>query len=1192
MPEFVHLNCRSDFSLLEGCTTVEKLIKKAKESGMSAVALTDSGNLFGSARFYKEAKKQGIQPVLGISLDIQTDSAFHNVTLLAQNDKGWHNIQLMSSLGFLESLGEKPSINLEVLEKHSVGVILLSGDEKSRVASLLLKNQLNEAETVARDFARIFPERFYLEIMDHGLPEERKLIALLVDLGKKLSLPLVATNKVIYIEREHAEYQDTLQCIGTGQKKNDLGRTRRGFGEYCFRSAQEMEQLFQKYPEAVENTVKIAASCNVTMLFPGPLLPEFDVPATFDIDQQESTHEDTARVSLYLESLSDEAVAKTHKSYGKKPLNEVSSLVRAQYRKRLNSPVTRYFIYLSHRGLRKRYSTLTKEILDRLDYELGIIILMDFVGYFLIVADFINWAKDNEIPVGPGRGSGAGSLVAYSLRITDLDPLQYLLLFERFLNPERISMPDFDVDFCFERRGEVIDYVTEKYGKDSVGQIITFGTLKPKAAVKDVGRVLGISFNESNFITKFVNDKLVDPETDKPMKLKKMIQATPELKNLYDQGGIYKELFDTACFIEGMNRHASTHAAGIVIGKSHLTDFVPLYKDPKTGGISTQYTMELLEDCGLVKMDFLGLKTLTLVRNTLKLLKKRNIVIKEEEIPTQDEATFKMLCEGKSSMVFQFESFGMRKVLKKSQPKSIEELTALNALYRPGPMANIPQFAESKLGKRSISYPHPDLETILKPTYGVIVYQEQVMEIARKIAGYSLGRADLLRRIMGKKKKYLLPPEKIPFIEGAKKLGYSEKLADEVFELLVPFADYGFNKSHAAAYSVLAYMTAYLKANHPAEFLAANLTNEMANHDKLGEYIEEAKLMDLELAPPHVNLSEKYFAVHEGKIVFGLLGVKNLGDGPVDEILRARESKGPFRDLLDFLERVNNRVIGHKVVEFLILCGAMDGLGPNRATMIHYLPKLLERVLSVKEDQASGQSSLFGDAGEDLPPLRMEEMPEIEKNKRLETEKKLLGFFFSGHPMDEYYKEWESYTSLDLKKVRKADTNKDYQIFGQLKNLRTFATKKGDTMASGVLEDFHGSIQLRMYPKVYERVHESYLEDTIVGLKGRVDFYENEAQFIVNDLELPLSLVSNQAMGVCIRIKPDFYKTSDIMVIHDYLRALTGPAKLAIYLQPKDLKSETRILAPFSLSTSPEDMKKILGQPWCMEVWRANLALE
>ncbi|MDR1108081.1 MAG: DNA polymerase III subunit alpha, partial [Spirochaetaceae bacterium] len=740
-----------------------------------------------------------------------------------------------------------------------------------------------------------------------------------------------------------------------------------------------------------------------------------------------------------------------------------------------------YIRALTFTGLEERYPGSPPEIRQRAEYELDVIIKMGFTGYFLIVWDFINWAKEHDIPVGPGRGSGAGSIVAYSLRITDIDPLKYNLLFERFLNPERVSMPDFDVDFCYERRGEVIEYVTQKYGVNRVAQIITFGTLKARAAIKDVARALDISLDESEMIANLI-------PKDPKMTLAKALEEEPKLRELA-QDPRYQELFVMARKLEGKNRNSSLHAAGIVIGKTDLTDYVPLYWDPKTNGVASQFTMDQIEDCGLVKMDFLGLKTLTLIRHSEELIRLRggeyahfNIA----SIPEDDQAVFTMLGAGKSAGVFQFESPGMQKVLKKARPTSIEDLIALNALYRPGPMDNIDQFVDSKWGRQNIKYPDPCLEGILKETYGVIVYQEQVMQVAQTIAGFTLGQADILRRAMGKKKLEVMKEEKAKFIAGAKGRGFSEKDADRIFEILVPFAGYGFNKSHSAAYAILAYQTAYLKANFPAEFMAANLSNEITSVDKLPEYIDETRRMGLSLDPPDINRSGPYFTVVDGRIVYGFLGIKGLGDASAEEIVNCRK-EGPYRDFMDFLDRVNIKTVGKKVVELLIKTGAFDGFGLSRSVLAGNLEQAVEYAQSKKEDKKYGQSSLFEDSGEkEYPDFDFKPFPEWERTESLSIEKELIGFYFSGHPLDDYRDAWLQEVTLNLAHPEKSPDG-TYTLIGIVKTLRPQMTKKGVEMGFATLMDYNGEIELVFFPKEWPAYKDKIHVDEPIAVRGRID---------------------------------------------------------------------------------------------------------
>ncbi|MDR2397837.1 MAG: DNA polymerase III subunit alpha [Spirochaetaceae bacterium] len=1038
MIDFVHLHVHTDFSLLDGAASAESLAAKAAALGMKHLAITDHGNLFGILKFRDACEKAGIRPIIGSEFYMAPGSRFkksgseygnkyYHLVLLAKNAEGYKTLIKLSSYSYTEGFYYKPRIDAELLTQYHGGLIGLSACVAGEIPSLLLEGKREAAEERARWFRDLLGEgNFYLELQDHRLPIQQKVNPAIIELSRCTGIPLVVTNDIHYLEREDAQAQDILLCISTQKKKSDEKRMRFDTDEFYFKTAEEMAALFPEYPEAMANTVRIAEQCQTEIPSPGPLLPDFAIPPGF-------------------------------------------------------SDANAYLRHLTQEGLAVRYPGRREEVQERAQYELDIIIKMGFTGYFLIVADFINWAKEQDIPVGPGRGSGAGSIVAYALRITDIEPLKYNLLFERFLNPERVSMPDFDVDFCNQRREEVIAYVTQKYGQERVGQIITFGTLKAKAVLKDVARALGFGLEESNRITKLI------PE-DPKMTLQKALEEEPKLRELA-QDPSYQELFAVAKKLEGKNRHSSIHAAGIVIGKTDLTDYVPLYWDPKTKAVASQYTMDLIENQGLVKMDFLGLKTLDLIKNTLDLVRRRGgtyAAFSMDAISETDEATYRMLGEGKSSGVFQFESPGMQKILKQAQPNKIEDLIALNALYRPGPMDYIPQFIESKWGRKPIEYPDPCLEDILKETYGVIVYQEQVMQVAQRIAGYSLGQADILRRAMGKKKKEVMVKEKEKFIAGAKARGFKEKDADRIFEILIPFAGYGFNKSHAAAYSVVAYHTAYLKANFPEEFMAANLTNEISHPDKLPIYIEEARKMGINIDPPDINRSEGYFTVVQGRIVYGLLGIKGLGDGPAEEIVASRKS-APYRTFMDFLDRVNIKTVGKKVIELLIQAGAFDCFRIPRATLAENLERAIEYAQAKKDDKQFGQVSLFEETGEkEYPDFTFTEAPEWDRMEKLNIEKELMGFYFSGHPMDDYKSLWEQHANLDLSDLDRAAEG-TYTLVGILKALKPYTTKKGEPMAFGSLTDYKGEIELTLFPKVWKEGADTLQVDQVAAFKGTLD---------------------------------------------------------------------------------------------------------
>lgn len=1139
IPDFVHLHNHTDYSLLDGAVSIKKMVEKAAQLDMKHLAITDHGNMFGALRFYKECRAKGINPIVGCEFYVSSASRkiksgsdkgnrYNHLILLAKDYRGYKNLMLLASLAYTEGFYYKPRIDDELLEKYHDGLICSTACLAGIIPKTLLDGKYDDAKKKALYYRDMFGDgNFYLELQDHGIPEQKIVNKELIRLSKETGIPLIATNDIHYLTKEDSNAQDILICIGTNRKKHEEKRMKFHSSEFYMKSREEMFEIFRDIPEALSNTVKLAEKCSLEIDLPGPLLPDYEIPSRF------------------------------------------------------NSPDD-YLKALTMDGLKERYPEITEKIKERAEYELNTIIGMGFTGYFLIVWDFIHFARENGIPVGPGRGSGAGSIVAYALKITDIDPLKYDLLFERFLNPERVSMPDFDIDFCFERRQEVIDYVTRKYGKDRVGQIITFGTLKPKAAIKDVARVLDFPYSEADQISKLI------PKDAKT--IEDILEMEPKLKEYENRGEIYRELMDTGRRLQGLSRHASTHAAGVVIGKSTLTDYVPLYRDPKTGSISTQYTMDQLEECGLVKMDFLGLKTLTLIKHTEDIIKKSGIDFSTENIPEDDKKTFRMLGEGKSVCVFQFESSGMQGILKQAKPNSIEDLIALNALYRPGPMQYIPQFIDSKMGRTPIKYPHPDLEDVLKPTYGVIVYQEQVMKVAQIIGGFSLGKADILRRAMGKKKEKEMERMKVEFISGARELGYSEKLASDIFEMLKPFAGYGFNKSHAAAYSVVAYKTAYLKANFPAEFMAANLTNEINNPDKLTQYINETKSMGIKILPPNVNLSDKKFTVENGDIVYGLVGIKNIGEAAVEEIIKVREEKGKFESFLDFLYKVDLRAVNKKVIESLIKCGAFDTFKEGRATLMHNLDIMTEYINKKKESEMFGQVSLFDNTEETkLPQLRIETVEEWPQMDNLKNEKELLGYYFSGHPLDRYKRIWKKSVNLDLSNPDKTSGNRKYRIMGMVNDIRVIQTKKGRPMAFVQLEDFNGSIELVIFSRIWEEKGAMIQKDGIMGFSGKIDKSRDNPKFIVDDILPPDNMKKVKTSEVHIKINRNICREEDLVSFREYLMDFLGNCTVFLHLPTNDPGKDTVIKASGQIKLEPSGtvLDSIKEYPNIEDVWTA-----
>ena len=1082
MANFVHLHVHSDYSLADASVSIADLVNRAEEFGMTHLALTDHGNMFGAMEFIASCakKKNKVKPIIGCEVYVSPGSRFdksgaehenkyYHMVLLAYNRAGYFNLVKICSYAYTEGFYYRPRIDDDLLKKHHEGLISLSACLSGEIPRLIQAGKFDEAENKAVFYRDLFGKDkngdpcFFLEIQDHGIPanglrgvqfSQNELNIELVKISEKTGIPLAATNDVHYLNQEDYVAHDILLCIGTAKTRTEEKRKKYYGDQFYFKSTEEMASLFKQYPEAIENTVRIANRCvtdvpNIDVKELPKYLPDFEIPEGFE------------NADFYLRHLTKE-------------------------------------------GLEKRYlkeneqnETKWEKIKKRAEYELDTIISMGFTGYFLIVWDFIKYANDNGIPVGPGRGSGAGSIVAYALRITDIDPLKYGLLFERFLNPERISMPDFDIDFANYGRDEVLNYVTNKYGKEKVGQIITFGTLGAKQVIKDVARTLGISIPESDMIT-----KLIPRGAD--VSLDKAVEDDAKLKEL-EQDQRYIELFQLARKLEGLNRHSSLHAAGVVIGKEPLIELIPLYqerddsKTGKPGAVATQYSMNYLESSGLVKMDFLGLKTLDVIKYTEELIRQKSGRLSGfsvKNVPEDDKKTFKMLGEGNSYGIFQFESDGMQDILKQTKPNSIADLTALNAMYRPGPMQNIPRFVDSKNGKQAITYPDESLANVLKETYGVIVYQEQVMEVARIIAGYSMGKADLLRRAMGKKKKEILDEEKVPFIEGAKKQGFTEGKAGAIYDMLVPFAGYGFNKSHAAAYSVVAYHTAYLKANYPCEFMAANLTNDIHSTDKdrLSHCINEARKMNITVDPPDVNHSDKLFTVVKERIIYGFLGIKGLGEVSADEIVRGRQD-GPYKSFMDFLDRVDIRAVGKKVIELLIQTGAFDSFGVTRETLAGNLERVVEYALKKKEDERYGQSSLFDDNAEaNMPEFKFEDYPPMSRADRLNLEKQLIGFYFSGHPMDEYKDIWKDVVNADLGKPEELKTG-NCVLVGMIKNIKPITTAKGSKMAFASLSDYNGEIEVTFFSGPWERVMNIIKNDTVVILRGKIDYQKDKDKF-------------------------------------------------------------------------------------------------
>jgi DNA polymerase-3 subunit alpha len=1037
---FVHLHLHSQYSLLDGAIKIDPLFERAKAAGMPAVALTDHGNLFGAVEFHESARKHGVKPIIGCEVYLASGSRFekerrerddsgfdaiNHLLLLATNETGYRNLVYLVSKGYLEGFYYRPRIDLELLRQRSEGLIATSGCLSSMVSRAILNRQLDTAWRLVEDFAGIFEDRFYLEIQRHGIDAQDVVNAELVKMASDLRLPLVATNDAHYLESGDHAHHEALLCIGTGKNLDDPTRFRFDGHGFYVKDGDEMREVFRDHPSAVENTLEIAERCSFDMEIGsgGYHMPEFQVPAG------------TTR----------ESVLERQSGAG----------LRARLGLAPDAPIPSAF---------KDYAT-------RLDYELGVIKKTGFAGYFLIVADFIGYARRQGIPVGPGRGSAAGSLVAWSLGITGVDPIAYDILFERFLNPERVSMPDIDVDFCMKGRDQVIRYVAEKYdgeGDDGrrVAQIITFGKLQARAAVRDVGRVLGMAYGDVDRIAKLIPETL-------GITLEEALQQSPELRARIEADGQVKQLFETAGRLEGLTRHASTHAAGVVIGTRPLIETVPLYRDPRSGDIVTQFDMRCVEKIGLIKFDFLGLRTLTTIADAERRVRESGQADFDiEKISLEDATTYELLASGDTEGVFQVESGGMTDLVVKLKPRAFKELIPIVALYRPGPLGSgmVEDYIQRKHGHKKVEYLLPELEELTAETLGVIVYQDQVLQIANRLAGYSLGEADLLRRAMGKKKPEEMAQQQKRFVEGAVERGIDRKKAEQVFALMAEFAGYGFAKSHSTAYALITYQTAYLRANHPREYLAALLTTESGNQDRLARYIAHAHQLGIEILAPSVNESASDFTVVAEGIRFGLSGVKHVGEGAIESILEARAAAGPFRSLFDFCARIDGRRVNRRVVESLVKCGAFDALHPSRARVFASLDVALEAGACAQRDREIGQASLFGAVSEGgaAPEPSLSEAAEWTDRQRLEGEKEMLGFYVTGHPLAAVSALLRRFCDTTAASTAERE-GRDVRVGGLITALRETRTRRGALMAFATLEDLEGSFDLVLFQEPYAR---------------------------------------------------------------------------------------------------------------------------
>lgn len=1066
MTSFVHLHIHTEFSLLDGAARVRGLIKKAGEMAMPAMAITDHGSMFGIVDFYQAAVAAGIKPIIGCEVyvakrtrfdrEASLDSSQHHLVLLARNETGYRNLMKMVTAGFLEGFYYKPRVDKELLEKYAEGITALSACMAGEIPSLILREDMGKAIELAEYYASIFgKDYFYLELQDQGIPEQKIINKGIFDISEKTGIPMVASNDVHYLNKEDAMVHDVLLCVQTAKSVYDEKRLRFDSEEFYLKSPAEMESLFKDYPGALENSLKIAKECNLELDFDTMHLPDYKLPEGITEDK--------------------------------------------------------YLRQLCMEGLYERYGDINAALEERLNYELRVIEQMGYCSYFLIVWDFVRYAREKNILVGPGRGSAAGSLVAYCLRITNIDPVRYNLLFERFLNPERVSMPDIDIDFSDDRREEVIEYVVNKYGAEKVSQVTTFGTMAARMAVRDVGRALDVTFNEVDRIA-----KLIPP--DPGMTIEKALEQSKDLQTYYDNEE-YKKLLDVSRAVEGLPRHPSKHAAGVVIARESLINYVPLQR-LSDGNVVTQYPMSKLDELGLLKMDFLGLKTLTVIDKALKIIHQRyGKKIDIDEISLKDESAYELLSRGETGGVFQLESAGMKNVLRDLKPSKYEDIIAVVALYRPGPMEQIPVFINSKHLREPVDYHHPSLETILKETYGVIVYQEQIMQIAAEMAGFTLGQADILRRAIGKKKKEIIDEQRELFIKGCVSKGYTEKLGKDIYDLIEKFASYGFNKSHAAAYAMIAYQTAYLKANYPVEFMAALLTGSMNDSDKVALHISDCRRHGIEILPPDINDSSVDFTVvSDSQIRFGLAAVKNVGIGAIENILNVREEK-PFQSLTDFCSRVDLRTSNKKVVESLIRAGVFDSLCDNRAQLLAFMDDAIAEGQALQRDRINGQISmlsLFDDEEKDQQLKdRLPDIPDFSIKEKLTHEKEVLGLYISGHPLDQYRPILDSLPNL-LRCAELADIRKEQKIslggiFGKIK---VITTKKGKPMAFALLEDLTGTVEVIIFTDLYEKNRELLIEDRPVLIKGKTDIKiedDNKKEVkIIGEEITPLPLDSRQ----------------------------------------------------------------------------------
>lgn len=1137
---FTHLHVHTEYSLLDGSSKISELLPRAKELGMDSLAITDHGVMYGVIDFYKKAKEVGIKPILGCEIYVAPGSRFdreqsrgedryYHLVLLAENDQGYKNLMKIVTRGFTEGYYYRPRVDYEVLEQYHEGIIALSACLAGEIPNKILKEDYEGARAAARRMNELFGQgNFFLELQDHGLRDQTQVNSVIMRMSKELDIPLVVTNDVHYIKEEDAVPHDILLCIQTGKLVTDEDRMRYEGGQFFLKSEEEMQRVFPYAKEAMENTHKIAERCNVNIVFGQQKVPKFDVPEGYD-------------AYSYLQELCES-------------------------------------------GLKKRYGDPPpQELKERLDYELTTIRNMGYVDYFLIVWDFIRFAKSQGIAVGPGRGSAAGSIVAYCLEITDIDPIRYQLIFERFLNPERVSMPDIDIDFCYERRQEVIDYVYEKYGKDKVVQIITFGTMAARMAVRDVGRVMAIPYAQVDKVAKMIPMEL-------GITIEKALAHNPELRQAYEADEVTKNLIDMSMRLEGLPRHTSIHAAGVVIGSEPLDEFVPLSRGADNV-ITTQFTMTTIEELGLLKMDFLGLRTLTVIQDAVRMVeKKTGQPLDINAIDYDDAAVYEMIGQAKTDGVFQLESAGMKSFMRELKPTNLEDIIAGISLYRPGPMDFIPKYIKGKNNQDSVRYTCPELVEILAPTYGCIVYQEQVMQIVMKLAGYTLGRSDLVRRAMSKKKADVMAKERANFVygneeegvEGCIKRGIPEKVANQVFDEMIDFAKYAFNKSHAAAYAVVAYQTAWLRCHYPKEFMAALLTSVITNPKKITEYINTCRGMGIQILQPDINEGESGFSVSGEAIRYGLCAIKSLGKNVIDAMIEEREAHGRYKNLKDFMERLTSKEINKRTIENLIKAGALDSLGATRRQMMMVYACVLDEVNREKKENISGQMSLFDFFSEEEKKeyeIQYPDVGEFEQSQKLAFEKEVLGIYVSGHPLQDYMSSMEKQItarSTDFEPDEETGLavvkdGRHYIVGGLISNVTVKLTKTNQNMAFVTLEDLYGTVEVILFPRDYQKYRDLLVMDTGVYVRGRASVSEETGKLVA---ELVLSM-DQLPKEVWIQV-PDvgcFQEKQESL--YQVIRQFPGELPLVIYSRKE--KAIKRLPAYENISDAPSALEALVS---------------